>query len=189
MTAKWLPFSLNDLASISAIDLPANQAEMTTDQVRVTWVSRAPGRLSCEIIGHRLSSKGGQLKSIDIRLSDGSIIRVGASTNAVTAGVTLLEASSWTISDQYLIAEGQVKWRRSISDAGHIDSAARSTVKDSWKDGVNFSTRPYEQVREGLRLPQRGALHAIAAHWSVKAAPARVIMPTGTGKTDTMVGL
>lgn len=42
----------------------------------------------------------------------------------------------------------------------------------------------------GLRIPQAGALHAILAHWSTGATePATVVLPTGTGKTETMVAL
>jgi superfamily II DNA or RNA helicase len=40
---------------------------------------------------------------------------------------------------------------------------------------------------EGLRPPQIGALHAIGAHWSLYRSPATVVMPTGTGKTETML--
>ncbi|MDH1659877.1 DEAD/DEAH box helicase family protein [Stenotrophomonas sp. GD03777] len=39
----------------------------------------------------------------------------------------------------------------------------------------------------GLRPPQLGALHAIGAHWSLDLRPATVVMPTGTGKTETML--
>lgn len=40
---------------------------------------------------------------------------------------------------------------------------------------------------EGLRPPQIGALYAIGAHWSIYKQPATVVMPTGTGKTETML--
>ena len=40
---------------------------------------------------------------------------------------------------------------------------------------------------EGLRPAQVGALHAIGAHWSLYRHPATVVMPTGTGKTETML--
>jgi superfamily II DNA or RNA helicase len=39
----------------------------------------------------------------------------------------------------------------------------------------------------GLRPPQIGALHAIGAHWSLEHEPATIVMPTGTGKTETML--
>ena len=43
---------------------------------------------------------------------------------------------------------------------------------------------------EGLRIPQQGALFAALAHWTVSAeAPATIVMPTGTGKTETMISL
>jgi superfamily II DNA or RNA helicase len=42
----------------------------------------------------------------------------------------------------------------------------------------------------GLRLPQTGALHAVLAHWSTGSSePVTVVLPTGTGKTETMVSL
>lgn len=39
----------------------------------------------------------------------------------------------------------------------------------------------------GLRPPQLGALHAIQAHWSTSEEAATIVMPTGTGKTETML--
>jgi superfamily II DNA or RNA helicase len=42
----------------------------------------------------------------------------------------------------------------------------------------------------GLRVPQAGALHAVLAQWSTGSSePATVVLPTGTGKTETMVSL
>jgi superfamily II DNA or RNA helicase len=42
----------------------------------------------------------------------------------------------------------------------------------------------------GLRVPQAGAVHAVLAHWSTRAAdPATIVLPTGTGKTETMLSL
>jgi superfamily II DNA or RNA helicase len=42
----------------------------------------------------------------------------------------------------------------------------------------------------GLRVPQAGAVHAVLAQWSTGSSePATVVLPTGTGKTETMVSL
>lgn len=44
--------------------------------------------------------------------------------------------------------------------------------------------------RSGLRIPQAGAVHAVLAHWSTETRdPATVVLPTGTGKTETMLAL
>ncbi|MFA5240238.1 MAG: DEAD/DEAH box helicase family protein [Phycisphaerae bacterium] len=65
-------------------------------------------------------------------------------------------------------------------------------VIKSWANKFVFKTeiRYKKQVVEfGLRPPQIGALHAILANWIVSDKPATVVMPTGTGKTETMISL
>ena len=65
-------------------------------------------------------------------------------------------------------------------------------VRNSWRGKFKYQ----EEVRSnagvdqpGLRPPQIGALHATLAHWSVSKKPATIVMPTGTGKTETMLAL
>ena len=41
----------------------------------------------------------------------------------------------------------------------------------------------------GLRRPQIGAVHAAHMHWIVSDSPATIVMPTGTGKTETMLSI
>jgi superfamily II DNA or RNA helicase len=51
-------------------------------------------------------------------------------------------------------------------------------------------TEDSEAGLPGLRIPQAGALHAVLAHWSTGTTePATIVLPTGTGKTETMVAL
>lgn len=54
-------------------------------------------------------------------------------------------------------------------------------------DGKFFLRAAGDAGEEGLRPPQIGALHAIGAHWSIYDQPATIVMPTGTGKTETML--
>lgn len=44
-------------------------------------------------------------------------------------------------------------------------------------------------VAPGLRPPQIGALYAVLGHWTASLEAVTVVMPTGSGKTDTMVSL
>lgn len=65
-------------------------------------------------------------------------------------------------------------------------------VRESWLDRFNFRPERWHDgqvVESGLRPPQIGALHAILAHWTVSEQPATIVMPTGTGKTETMLAL
>lgn len=63
----------------------------------------------------------------------------------------------------------------------------------SWESKVSYRAERRDsegqvlQGLEGLRPPQLGALFAIGSHWSIDSQPATIVMPTGTGKTETML--
>lgn len=62
-------------------------------------------------------------------------------------------------------------------------------VREAWVNQFNFLTEGEDAGRPGLRLPQIAALHAISAHFAVGTDfdAATVVLPTGTGKTETML--
>jgi hypothetical protein len=65
-------------------------------------------------------------------------------------------------------------------------------VRASWREQFSFRQEERERgevMKPGLRPPQLGALHAALAHWTVTNAPVTIVMPTGTGKTETMLAL
>lgn len=70
-----------------------------------------------------------------------------------------------------------------------VDVAKRvpALVLESWRGAFSYAQEDVARGLSGLRPPQIGALHAIKAHWSVSDSVATVVMPTGTGKTDTMI--
>ncbi|GMX58517.1 MAG: hypothetical protein MCSN_1710 [Candidatus Microsyncoccus archaeolyticus] len=98
------------------------------------------------------------------------------------------------------ITSGNILKAKTLSDIKLLD-------KDSvllWEDHVfkNASKNPKEIIKSwensfyfkqeggdflGLRKPQLGAIHAIASHWSVSSDCGTIVMPTGTGKTETMI--
>ncbi|MNB99272.1 type I restriction enzyme EcoKI subunit R [compost metagenome] len=68
----------------------------------------------------------------------------------------------------------------------------QENVLDSWVNSFNFkyeTTREQEVIQYGLRTPQVGAIHSVLSHWILSDRPASVVMPTGTGKTETMISL
>ena len=66
-------------------------------------------------------------------------------------------------------------------------------VLNSWVDQFNFrenhSGTEFTPEARGLRRPQVGALHAALAHATCSTEPATIVMPTGTGKTETMLAI
>ncbi|MDZ5000653.1 DEAD/DEAH box helicase, partial [Clostridium perfringens] len=60
-------------------------------------------------------------------------------------------------------------------------------VKKSWTESFTYKQANESKGLKGLRIPQLGALFAIKAHWSTSGESATIVMPTGTGKTETMI--
>jgi superfamily II DNA or RNA helicase len=69
-------------------------------------------------------------------------------------------------------------------------SSLAKAVRDSWKDQFFYvEEEQHADFVPGLRPPQIGALYAALAHWKVTDEPANIVMPTGTGKTETMLAV
>lgn len=98
---------------------------------------------------------------------------------------------SWTINDDegepgvtsllFDPAEVAITW------VGEQPMHPLDSVRASWKSASLFG----EPDKPGsLRRPQIGAVHAALAHWlSGIGGPGLIVMPTGTGKTETMLAL
>ena len=75
-----------------------------------------------------------------------------------------------------------------IWDQYQTDSITVDDIPNHWKDKLYLRANDDGIETSYLRKPQIGALHAISAHWSINSfEPATVVMPTGTGKTETML--
>lgn len=89
------------------------------------------------------------------------------------------------------------RWIAPGHDSAPTDAATWATRRDaaraSWTGAFTFKALRRDGsavVEEGLRSPQIGALHSLLAHWTVTTTePATIVMPTGTGKTETMLAM
>jgi len=72
---------------------------------------------------------------------------------------------------------------------GFDHQQAIRTVLDSWVRVFSYVEEDATPGARGLRRPQLGAVHAIHMHWSTSDSPATIVMPTGTGKTETMLAI
>jgi superfamily II DNA or RNA helicase len=83
----------------------------------------------------------------------------------------------------------RLKW----DDLGLLNNrfSTPEQVLQSWKGKFFFREENEGDGTKGLRSPQLGALHALSAHFAVGNSfePATVVLPTGTGKTETMLSL
>lgn len=79
---------------------------------------------------------------------------------------------------------------QNLTDA---EATARCTeVVLSWREQFFYKEERIDDQGNnipGLRAPQLGAIHAALAHWHTSSTPATIVLPTGTGKTETMLAL
>lgn len=64
-----------------------------------------------------------------------------------------------------------------------------AAVLESWRDAFSYTLEDPTRGVAGLRPPQRGAIQAVSAHWTASTETATVVLPTGVGKTETMLSL
>jgi superfamily II DNA or RNA helicase len=60
---------------------------------------------------------------------------------------------------------------------------------ESWRNAFTYIEEDVTKGVVGLRRPQIGAIHAVHSHWSISKNVGTVVMPTGTGKTEVMLGV
>lgn len=76
-----------------------------------------------------------------------------------------------------------------VSDEAPDHAVRLDSIIGSWNNAFSYlEEKPLENIK-GLRSPQIGAVHAVHAHWTVSSEPATIVMPTGTGKTETMLSV
>lgn len=70
-----------------------------------------------------------------------------------------------------------------------LAEASCKEVIRSFKDQFTSREERPDDGIVGLRPPQTGALYGVLSHWKTTFSPATVVMPTGTGKTETMLAI
>ena len=83
------------------------------------------------------------------------------------------------------LLEGAVKQKRWLRHPRMGDYTPEVVLR-SWTNKFSYKEEVDEE-HPGLRRPQLGALHAILGHFLSPTDVATVVLPTGTGKTETML--
>lgn len=76
---------------------------------------------------------------------------------------------------------------QNTSDRTTSDWLHPISIHQSWDTQISFIEENEEKKIRGLRSAQLGAIFAIKSHLTVSNKPATIVMPTGTGKTETMI--
>ena len=144
------------------------------------------------VIVEPFRTRGDSCKRLLAQTDDGEsfIIEFGSFHDVYDPPVSgIIRGRVPTLEDGLLILDN-AQFRDGPVDLGAV-TAERDNVRATWLAGINYKAQLLDAdgnaIREGLRSPQAGALHAIAAHWTLGNQTALVVMPTGTGKTEVMM--
>ena len=187
-----MSLSLSEVSAIQKVSLPAvwNFFDRRPSILRC-HSSRGPETVPCRAAA--LKTSRGIVTKLSLSLLPSQTLLIGrrSENDLFETSSLFLTDDDFRVSGNTLIPSKRAKWSKHPDilpgDIGSLSGQATS----SWTTGINFVTeirdRDGQIVRKGLRTPQIGALHAVAAHWSVSNKPALVVMPTGTGKTEVML--
>jgi len=105
------------------------------------------------------------------------------------AAVVVKPGMAMELSDQIDVSDGIWKQHPAVAASLALSHEERvEQVRKSWRGAFSYVDEDNVHGNAiALRRPQVGALHAIHAHWSVSSSVATIVMPTGTGKTETML--
>ena len=103
----------------------------------------------------------------------------------------IINDSNFSVDDSRLVMSRVATWLEHPRMLQGPSDNVCQVVRESWIGGIVFTVEQRDENGNvscpGMRPPQVGALHAVAAHWSVSSKPGLAVMPTGTGKTEAML--
>ncbi|MDD5415922.1 MAG: DEAD/DEAH box helicase family protein [Candidatus Daviesbacteria bacterium] len=96
--------------------------------------------------------------------------------------------------EQFLTLREKMQWLKPKTNTIELTNQVAmqdycTSVRKSWKGQFFFVEEEKEPDKPGLRSAQSGALHTTIGYWKARTKPATIVMPTGTGKTETMLAL
>jgi len=96
------------------------------------------------------------------------------------------------IDERDKVPAGEAQWVRHPALGPAPGTASNDCVRqviDSWSGAFSYTAEDTGKGIVGLRAPQIGAVHMIHGHWTTTDETATIVMPTGTGKTETMLSI
>jgi superfamily II DNA or RNA helicase len=87
---------------------------------------------------------------------------------------------------QVKLENNEIKFKKWVRHP-KIAEYTTDEIIESWKDNFSFIEESIEDNVNGLREPQIAALYSILSHLKISNEIGTVVMPTGTGKTETML--
>jgi superfamily II DNA or RNA helicase len=155
---------------------------------RVRQITVPPTTIDCSAVKYTLGKSVGHV----LRDATGAnllyLFAARPKTTSLPSDAPVLFAKGASVDQEELdLTEGT--WATHPAMPTVPAAALAAAARRSWRRTFQFAEEDPGSGVVGLRKPQVGALHAVHAHWSTSGESATVVMPTGTGKTETMLAV
>jgi len=178
-----------ELRNTLEVKLPSIEmsALNTFCDLRVFICAEVSGTANCTI----LSERGGRIATARVSLGGFDVVCCFLKKYKSSGAPYELHAPDALIRDGMLELGSSARWEMHPASTALEGPAYADDVVRTWIGQPHLVVEEVDEqgaiLRPGLRPPQVGSIHALAAHWSVKNVPAAIVLPTGTGKTDVMI--
>ncbi|HEY5706787.1 MAG TPA: DEAD/DEAH box helicase family protein [Terrimicrobiaceae bacterium] len=188
-----MPVTPQDVAAVKSVSLPAvRNVYQRVGPLLIEQVAMPATDTTC--IASVLDTSRGTVSRLSAKFGPvGDTLLINRRGREDLFGRTsyIIDDSNFTVEDSRLVMSRAATWVEHPRMLRGSSEYIRQAVRQSWTSGVVFNVEQRDEngnlSRPGMRPPQLGALHAVAAHWSVSSKPGLAVMPTGTGKTETML--
>lgn len=173
-----MPLTVRELEAVTQFERPAVILQSKDRFCRWSCVAHHSVDVGCA--ARAVFTRSGAVIQAELNCGPDAILLFVGRPGVLPADASfVLQVEEWNVTGDCLRCV-QPKWiRHPAFNAEPTSWATRALA--SWNDERSFT------FSRGLRDPQIGALHSLAAHWTVDDSPALVVMPTGTGKTEVML--
>jgi superfamily II DNA or RNA helicase len=186
-----MPTTINEVDTIRSVDLPELRVSARTASVELTHVKSPAAQRTCT--PRIIEATAGLVRALRLETQPDESIVV---TSGRRIPIADREAQCHIHTDEFTCENGTLRLGQNSRYLKHPEGtdaqlAESQIVATTWGElrlAAEVRDETGNVITPGLRLPQIGALHALAAHWTIDPiAPALLVLPTGTGKTEVML--
>lgn len=179
------------LSSINSVGIPARyDVEFAVNGLSICRLRHPLADVAASLTAYK--SRGLTCRRVLATCVDGQklVIELAGFVGPYEADITGVIRAREAVIDGHALILRSARFRETASVLSDFANL-RDVIWAGWSAGVRYRPEVTDGngriIQKGLRLPQRGALHAVASHWTLGSDPAIVVMPTGTGKTEVMI--
>ena len=172
-----MPVTSQDVAAVKSVSLPAvRNVYLRIGPLLIEQVGVPATDTTC--IASVLDTSRGTVSRLSAKFGpagDTLLINRRGREDLFERTSYIIDDSNFSVEDSRLVMSRVATWVAHPKMLRGPSDNVRQAVRESWTGGIVFTVEQRDEKGNvscpGMRPPQVGALHAVAAHWSVSSKP------------------